>query len=133
MTDADPHGAAIAVCYSEALNSPNLHWLGTFPTERNTHFCVPDNAVIRLTDHERSVAQRLLGRCGQDLPSDSPFVQDIRRELTFMLKTGLKFEIEAVRSAENPHSNAFLDYVVDAISRKVAAKSAWHIPDRSAL
>ena len=116
VTDADPHGVAIAMCYAEALRYPGLHWIGVYPSHRGTLLPLPSSTLLPLTAREHGVAQQILNKSSVDIPSLHHFFADARRELSVLLASGVKFEMEALAALQHDGQNALLDYIVARIS-----------------
>lgn len=113
VTDADPHGASIAVCYARALSSLDVHWSGVHPSHRDVFFRIPAAAELALTDRERSMAAQLLAECKANSALFPALSSNIARGLEDMLQSGVKFEIEAVAAVgAAAEGNPLLEYLL---------------------
>lgn len=118
VTDADPHGIAIAVCYARTLQNTGLRWVGVHHSHRGRLFTIPVLAQLALTSRERQLACNLLTECNANMAQFGAFCEDICRELAILLETGVKFEIEAIASpTQAAVSNPLLEYVLAIVPR----------------
>lgn len=113
VTDADPHGASIAVCYARALSNIAVHWSGVHPSHRDVFFRIPIAAKIALTNRERAMAMQLLAECKANSAQFPRFCADIARGLKDMLESNVKFEIEAIEALEGANDgNSLVEYLL---------------------
>ncbi|RZC50218.1 hypothetical protein C5167_018644 [Papaver somniferum] len=100
LVDCDPYGFDILTTYrfgsmqmaydAKFLRLPDVRWLGAFPSDAE-NYQLPKRCLLPLTVEDKKKAEAMLLRCY--LHQEAP---QWRSELEIMLKTGVKFEIEAL-------------------------------------
>ncbi|KAI3945274.1 hypothetical protein MKX01_035035 [Papaver californicum] len=100
LVDCDPYGFDILTTYrfgsmqmaydAKFLRLPDVRWLGAFPSDRE-NYQLPKRCLLLLTAEDKKKAEAMLLRCY--LHQEAP---QWRSELEIMLRTGVKFEIEAL-------------------------------------
>ncbi|KAI3845152.1 hypothetical protein MKX03_019819 [Papaver bracteatum] len=100
LVDCDPYGFDILTTYrfgsmqmaydAKFLRLPEVRWLGAFPSDA-VNYQLPKRCLLPLTAEDKKKAGAMLLRCY--LHQEAP---QWRSELEIMLKTGVKFEIEAL-------------------------------------
>ncbi|MCD6380790.1 MAG: hypothetical protein J7L50_00490 [Candidatus Odinarchaeota archaeon] len=101
FVDSDPYGMKILLVYSIGskrlsyetmfLASPDIKWLGVLPSDLDKYE-IPQAARLKMTDSDIATGKALL---------KEPFVRRRKRwveELSLMIKTGQKAEIQALAS-----------------------------------
>lgn len=96
ITDGDPHGALIAMCYMREIhNTGSIHWIGCYHSQIGTLFDVHRNGRLALTNLERKVAENQRTKLNE---SEETQFQYVKKELENMLEANWKFEIEAAQN-----------------------------------
>ena len=116
VTDADPHGVAIAMCYADALQHAGFRWIGVYPSQLGRMLHLPSSAILTITQREHCLARSLLQRCAHNVPPLNKFFEDASRELHAILEASVKFEIEALACMQCRDESVLLQYIVQQIA-----------------
>lgn len=104
VTDADPHGLSIALCYFRELAHRPIFWIGVCPSHLGVYFDVMKDALLPITDRERKLLDGIILE-GSETQSDSDTHNRMRTlmfEALILRRTGLKFEAEALSALNRP-------------------------------
>lgn len=100
LADADPHGLHIALVYLAALPEQNVQfrYIGIRPSDRDHVLSgLSDDVLLPLEQREITLANTIIQRLNSQTEGGKAGVyQDIATELQYVLKTGQKFEVEAL-------------------------------------
>lgn len=113
LADADPHGLHIALVYLAALpEHTTFKYIGIRPSDRDGVLDgLGDDVLLPLEQREITLAnaliQILVTRHGS---GKTAIYHDIATELQFILRTGQKFEVEALAALDDDHCT-LIEYI----------------------
>lgn len=113
LADADPHGLHIALVYLAALpEETTFKYIGIRPSDRDGVLAGLGNSVLQALEQReialaKTLCKVLVGRNGD---GKAAIYQDIAMELRFILRTGQKFEVEAL-AALDTNECTLIEYI----------------------
>lgn len=113
ITDADPHGIAIAACYMEALPTCQVKWLGIRPSHNHALFKIPAQSLLPLSPQDNSDIVATVRRLSSAPNALAHNFLPLLSELMVLQTTQVKFEMEALSAIHLPHNcSALLQYII---------------------
>lgn len=112
LTDADPHGLAIAYCYMQELRECRIQWLGARHSDVGSLFQVDISHMLRISARENVLLDGMLKRWSEEGESDVANLHVLVSEAKRMKSSQLKFEMEALSfDICKPGISKLLEYV----------------------
>jgi len=96
LTDADPHGLNIALCYIRNLSQCNVQWIGVRPSDDGQHFHVKNSSLLPLTMRENTLLQNMVELLSRQAATGQQTNFPLLHELQVLSTTQVKFEMEAL-------------------------------------
>lgn len=121
LTDADVHGIRIAECYERSLPQLGINWLGVRPSHNGTYFNISSQALLPLSESERSLLRS--GLSSRKRSGDSVYWLEMKT----LICSGYKFEMEAVSALDTSDScSGLLKYILRRLAENRCCLESSH-------